>query len=110
MAAMTPVYYPENEIIRKIYERSEDLHTRSVVLYVNMDDNYKLYADPNYSEGITTEVLRDLFLKDMIIVCFEPFSMFAKPLSYREDNGVGMIFVDDLTAVAIEFDASSIPS
>jgi len=50
----------------KVYERYEDLHVRKTYIYAKADDPYA-YADPDKTVKISSDDLRDLFLKGVVI-------------------------------------------
>lgn len=71
----------------RIYEDLKDLHVKGIVLYAkSADDNY-LYTDAAYTNKVTSEELRDMFVKGMIIKCDKSS---IKPVCFADDYNGGV--------------------
>lgn len=51
--------------MERIYEQSKDLHIASVIVY---EAAGKAYYDAEHTKGVTPEELKDLFLKNVLVV------------------------------------------
>ena len=87
----------DNKNFERIYEDLIDLHTKKIVVYLNVEDSY-VYVDPEFKERLDGDTLKELFLKGMLVGCME--GQYAHP--------IGMILYPDTGAVAISTASVSI--
>lgn len=71
----------------KVYEKYEDLHVRKTYIYVKADDVYA-YADAAKTVKISSDDLKDIFLKGAVIV---DDTIEYSPTSYGVSSKVGTI-------------------
>lgn len=71
----------------KVYEKYEDLHVRKTYVYAKADDVYA-YANADKTVKISSDDLKDLFLKGVVIV---DGTTEYSPTSYVISSKVGTI-------------------
>lgn len=88
----------------KIYEHSDDLHVRSVVVYFNSEDG-KLYADQDFTVGITAKVLKDLYFKGTLLIRESQYSKsFTRPTFFEECDDWSRVEINNVPMYSVEYE------
>lgn len=69
--------------MERIYEQSKDLHIRNLVAYGKASD-HTLWADAEFTNYLEAEVVKNAFLKDMLIILDN--TTYKKPVSLDASN------------------------